>query len=74
MDFIGQDPLVGDYVAYPGRTGASLWMNMARVVSIDGETIKCKRQNGNKVFQLQCWERAILLEESMVPEDMRIPL
>ena len=49
-DFLGNTIKVGSYVAYPGRRGSSLWMNVGRVAemnTVDGSlTVDRIRESG----------------------------
>ena len=38
LDMLGQKISEGDYVAYPGRSGSNLWVNISRVVGMEVRT------------------------------------
>lgn len=41
-DLFGNTIRVGDYIAYPGRGGSSLWVNIARVTGVDDKKVSVR--------------------------------
>jgi hypothetical protein len=64
-DFLGQEIKAGDDVVYPGRKGSGLWMNLAKVVSVDpkgqdGWRVKVQLPN-NAIRIVTCVDRVVVI-------------
>lgn len=76
-DFFGTDLRAGDIIAYPGRYGSSLWVNVAKVLSVNAESavvLKAQRNYsdefvGTRRTTLSRTNRAVVLH--VVPEELR---
>lgn len=75
LDMIGQKIEEGDYVAYPGRHGSRLWVNISKVIGIEIKThswgfnatnydilkvVNTKSKTG-KIAIIECLDRVIKL-------------
>lgn len=48
-DIVGREIVVGSRVAYPGRAGSSLWMNVALVTGFGEKTVYSYASGGARV-------------------------
>lgn len=70
-DFLGNTLNIGDIIAYPGRLGGSMWMNVGEIVDIQeyaGEYksivgLMVKRLKGGKVVNVFSLARVVLVKD-----------
>lgn len=78
LDMLGQKISEGDYVAYPGRSGSNLWVNISRVVGIETKAhwytadnydslkvVNAKSRTG-KISTVECLDRLIKLSPEAI--------
>jgi hypothetical protein len=64
-DFLGQEIKPGDDIVYPGRQGSGMWMNRAKVLTVDpkdldGWRVKVQLPN-NAIRVVQCVDRVVVI-------------
>lgn len=65
-DFLGQEIKAGDTIVYPGRQGSKLWMNRAKVLTVDPQglddwRVKVQLPN-NAIRVVKCVERVVVIK------------
>lgn len=73
LDMLGQKISKGDYVAYPGRSGSHIWVNISRVVGLETKSHWCNSSNyevlkvvnassgTRRISTVECLDRVIKL-------------
>ena len=60
-DFVGRKIYIGDYIAYPSRSGPFLWMNKAKVLDVSHGMLKVKKRGDKRVITLKNIGNVIVL-------------
>lgn len=63
-DTRGKEFMVGDLIAYPQRSGSSVWLVVSRILELGDEKLKVMREGHDRPSTVHCYNRAVIIERS----------